>query len=195
MVGIGEEPRELIEDVARLTSDLFDLGGNLHTLEQFSFGVVFGSRFGIRTCDDVVRHYTGYERRFLHKRIKHLFPKFSREAFDAALVRQERIGGYPPTPKLHLVAGKLKGLQHHGLHNYGFAYRCYLNALSARSQADANAWAGTALDVILDNRYPYEQVTSDFASLRDGTTLASFDASVRDRWSAYWLTTTSPVVL
>ena len=176
----------MIVDVIAQISDLLDLGETLHTLEQFSFGVVFGSRFGIRTCDDVVRHYAGYERRFLHKRIKHLFPRFSRDAFDAALVRQERIGGYPPTPKLHLVAGKLKGLQRRGLHNYGFAYRCYLNALSARSRADANAWAGTALDVILDNRYPREQVASDFAKLRGGTTLLSFNASVRDRWSAYW---------
>src|SRR5205814_2283821 len=49
VVGIGDKAKALIDDAAKLTGNLFDLGCHLHTLEQFAFGVVFGNRFGIRT--------------------------------------------------------------------------------------------------------------------------------------------------
>src|SRR5262249_12387141 len=141
VIGLGDQARRLLDEVAALTKDLVDLSPTpLHTLEQFAFRVVLGGHFTIRTSDDAVRHYTGWKRRFVHQRLKEIVPEFSRTAFDAALGDARQVDELPRTRKIDVARSKLKAWQRAGLNDYGFAHLCYQSAFSSRSRSDANAW-------------------------------------------------------
>jgi hypothetical protein len=196
LVGICAEHLHLLDEARRLTGDLLDAAGPLHTLEQFSLGIVLGSHFNIRTADDIVRHYTGWKRRFVHARITEIEPDFSDVGFARALAKRDRMDEPPPRRAIDTLRSKLKAWQRHGLADYEFAYLCYLSAFHAASQGEANAWAGTALDFVGWNRYPRAIVGADFSALSEGRleTLRWLHPLVRGRWAAYWreFTTTSP---
>ena len=196
VVGISGTHAPLLDDAARMTRELVGLAGPIHTLEQFSLGVVLGSRFEIRAADDIVRHYTGWQRRFVQERIRERLPEGARSAPGAVLAAIEGIDTVPRRRAADVLRGKLKAWRRRGLDEYAVAYLCYLSAFNARSRGEANAWAGTALDYITWNNYPLEVGAQDFSRLAANRLAAVdwLDQRVRDRWMAYWreVTTTSP---
>jgi len=207
VIGMADRAKTLLDEVARLTKDLLDISPtNLHTLEQFAFGVVLGSRFEIKTCDDLVRHYSGWTRRFVHRRIRKIIPEFSEAALNAAFADTRDVDVLPQQRKIDVVRSRIKAWQRPGLNDFAFAYLCYLSAFNTRSCTEANAWADTALDFITYNDYPRALVAADFERFRADRfdVLDWMESSTRDRWAAYWraspsndltaVTTTSPAL-
>ena len=196
VVGISSEQAQLLDEAARMTKDLVDLAGPIHTLEQFSLGSVLGTQFDICIADDIVRHYTGWQRRFVHERTRERLPEGTKSAPDTVLAACRRIDEVPPRRAPDRLRARLKAWRRRGLDEYALAYLCYLSAFSARSRGEANAWAGTALDFIIWNQYPHEVVAADFSRMgpdRLGA-LDWLDPGVRHRWDSYWqeVTTTYP---
>lgn len=196
VVGISSEQAALLEDAAALTRELVDAAGPVHTLEQFSLGLVLGSHCTVRTADDVVRHYIGWKRRFVHERIRAILPEFTKSAFGSAPAGSHDAEAFPRWRRRDAVRAKIRAWRRRGLDEYAFAYLCYLSAFNATSRSEANAWAGTALDFVTWNKYPPGVVAEDFSAMRPDrlASLEWLDPRVRDRWLAYWreVTTTSP---
>ena len=196
VVGISSEQAQLLDDAARMTKGLVDLAGPIHTLEQFSLGTVLRAHLSVRTADDIVRHYTGWQRRFVHERIRERLPEGTKSTPDTVLAACRRIDEVPPRRAPDRLRARLRAWRRRDLDEYALAYLCYLSAFSARSRGEANAWAGTALDYIIWNQHPHDVVANDFAKMAPDRLGAIdwLDHRVRDRWDSYWreVTTTYP---
>lgn len=187
VLGCGPEHRERLNDVPKLIEEMFAVDPRVHCIEQFAYTLAL-EPFGIETCEEVVRHYYGYERRFVHWRLAQLFPDFSEEIFHRNLEQKRNVGGFPDKHKIDLVRAKVKGLQRKKGSIYAFAFLSYLSALRAKDKGLANAWANACLDAVIWNKFPASLVSADFLKLRPEKLggLAWLDEKTRQRWVGYW---------
>jgi hypothetical protein len=188
VIGLHESARGLLDKAVVLTRQLNELDPRVHNVDQFAIAQVLLSEHRVRHCEDLVRHYFGYTRPFIHARINALFPTFTKEAFNREMRVQHQLEWYPPKAKIDLVRAKLKRLQRRQRSVYGFAYLAYLCAFRTASGADANAWSTVAIDAIRWNKFPREIVEADFKKLRvDPTEMPTWMApEIRARWAEYW---------
>ena len=188
VVGLMPGDCALLERVSSLMRDIHHLVPTTHEAEQFAFAHVLGANRSVRTCEDVVQHYWGYERRFIHTGIAESFPDFSKATFNAALAAPERIRRFPAKRKSDLVLAKLKGLQRQQAPAYAFAYLAYRSAFTTCSPKDANAWASIAMDALNWNDFPTQMVATDFRRMNSDRLAGNqwLTETTRARWREYW---------
>lgn len=189
VVACESSMQERLEEVPAYLDALLAAGAPFNA-EQFAFSQILLRGGDVVTCSNLLRHYWGFERRFIHARIAQLMPERTEAAFQDALAKFETsVAGYPDLALIARVRSKLKGLrrkQQGGL--YPFAYLCYLGALMEARSDFADAWASTALDVITVGGFAPKLVKQDFARLAPSTAseLSWLQADTRKRWSDYW---------
>ena len=180
---------EGLEEVPAYLDALLAAGAPFNA-EQFAFSHILLRGGEVVTCSNLLRHYWGFERRFIHARIAQLMPERTEAAFQNALAKFDTsVTGYPDLPLITRVRSKLRGQQRKqqgGL--YSFAYLCYLGAFMEVRSDFADAWASTALDVITVGGFAPELVKRDFVRLAPSraTKLLWLKADTRNRWFDYW---------
>ena len=95
-----------------------------------------GTGCPLTTCEDVVRHYYGSERRFYRAKISRLFPELSSEHFEHHLRDYPNLTGLSRRQVPHRIAARIKAYWRRQGAAFGFAYQAYLSALSCRGPAD-----------------------------------------------------------
>lgn len=158
--------------------------------EQFAFAQVLLRAGEVDVCDDLVQHYWGFERRFIHSRIARLMPDRTQAVFQAALgVDMAQVSGFPQKSWSARVMAKIKGAQRRRQDDlYGFAYMAYLCALREPARDLANAWAKTALDVLQVRDFDRALVARDFRKLSNERMrdLPWIEPDTGALWQRYW---------
>lgn len=189
VVACDESMLQQLETVPAYLDALLAAGAPFNA-EQFAFGQMLLRGGEVEGCADLLRHYWGFERRFIHARIAQLMPERTERVFQNALTRfGTPVAGYPGRLFVARLRSKLKGAQRKQQGElYPFAYLCYLSAFMETHPNFADAWASTALDVIKVGGFAPEFVTRDFARLSPGRTsgLPWLQTDTRQRWSDYW---------
>jgi hypothetical protein len=144
-------------DEIRSSFDIFNA-------EQLAFSLMLGLRSNVNLCQDIIRHYWGFERRFCHAQLSELFPDFTKERFESYLSNVPKIGS-PAKRPIDQIKARLKQFFRSADAQYRFAYVAYLSALSSRDPVMANVWANTAADVIKFRNIDPQLAISDFPKL------------------------------
>jgi hypothetical protein len=154
VLGVDWSLRSVMEEVLELMSALHAIEP-IHNVEQFAFSSVLERHTTVSVCPDLIRHYWGYDRRFVHVEVAKLFPMYSREMFERR-VGEFRHLGMPEKPFLDRLRARLLRLFRGNNKQYSFAYLQYLCALSCRDAVVADAWANSALDAIVSPAVVWE---------------------------------------
>ncbi|WP_141683999.1 hypothetical protein [Rhizobium sp. AC44/96] len=190
IVGADWSIRSQIDEVYDLMSGLFAIEP-VFNIEQFAFSAVLGKYASLSVCPDVVRHYWGFDRPFVQAQIDDLFPQFSRDLFDQH-VGQLCAFGTPPKPLRHRLRARLMAALRGNNRQYGFAYLSYLCALSSENPKLADAWANTALDVLLENPAGWADIKTyvrqDFREFVTERLEQNswMQPATRQRWREHW---------
>lgn len=191
VVGVDWSIRSKISDVYDLITELFEIEP-VFNVEQYAFSAVLGRHASLSVCTDAVRHYWGFDRRFVHAQLDELFPEFSKALFERH-VGQLRSLGMPRKPLLDRVRAKIMRLVRNNDRQYGFAYLSYLCSLSSDNPKIANVWANTALDALVSNAVVWSEgslahVRRDFRSFGSGRLEGHswMQPDTRQRWRQYW---------
>lgn len=179
------EPLQAVPDLIKAIMAV----GSPFNAEQFAFAQILLRAGDLHGCKDLLRHYWGFERHFLHCQIAALMPERTAAAFDAALRDPGAVVTGSPKFSLPIrIAGKVKGAQRRAGDLYAFAYMAYLGAFAETRPDYANAWASTVLEIIHVGGFPRELIARDFKRLaKDRLNEASWIADrTRDKWRTYW---------
>lgn len=193
VVGVDWSLRSHIPEMFELMSALHSMQP-LFTHEQFAFSAVLERHTSVSVCPDVIRHYWGFDRRFVHAQIEQLFPEYSVQLFERH-VGHLRPLGMPEKRLIDRIRARGMGLMRRGSKQYVFAYLSYLSALASKSALMADAWANTALDAIVSEAVVWESselrhMPHDFRRFRPENldSLGFLQPETRRRWQAYWAT-------
>jgi hypothetical protein len=186
VVGVHHSNRNLLTDVLLVIGKLYSIHP-VFNIEQFAFSTVLGEKTQLTTCHQVIRHYWGAERRFMHSQISGLFPEFSSENFQRYVLDLPKIG-YPRKTMVNKLRARLKTAWRKQSANYRFAYLSYLSALSsaATNPIHANDWAATCLDMLEGTGLHSGFIEADFRCMRNPNAIPWLRAEVKERWSKYW---------
>lgn len=187
VIGLDYGDQHLVEDVARLSAQIYGLYPAFNT-EQFAFSIVLGQRTSLSECMRLMRHYYGYERGFIRAQIAELFPEFTAEAFRRHLLAFPKVGGYPHMRKLDRIKARLKAMVRHEGADYRFAYLCSLSALScARSSPiHADIWARIAVDMLRQNEFSIADIERDFCMMRHLEACSWPIDDTKRVWRLFW---------
>jgi hypothetical protein len=186
VVGVHYSMRKTLNDVQALIRELYAIHP-VFNIEQFAFTTILNKHFELSICPDVVRHYWGYERRFVHAQVGAMFPAFTSEFFESNAGRLLPVG-FPAKSKIDQLWARVKGLYRCQGGNYRFAYLAYRSALSASDKLLANAWAHVALDVLTTNSFASPSIEKDFWQMQPER-LGSHSwlaPETKQRWEEYW---------
>jgi hypothetical protein len=190
VIGVLPSHRPLVEQVLALLDALYDRAP-VFNVEQFAFGVVLDQRTKLATCKDVVRHYWGHTRGFIHvQAARHLGPR------DAKTFREREMQplpylGEPTKAWQDKVASRLRGALGHWSQEYRFAYLAARSAHreASRDPAFANAWAALALEGLqrLAGEASTPRVRADFSAwfAQPAARLPWLDRELHARWQAF----------
>lgn len=186
VVGVDFADRHLLDEVVPLIDSLYDIHP-IFNIEQFAFAAVLSEHTQVSVCPDVVYHYWGCERGFLHSQIEHLFPTFSSELFYRYVDAIPRLG-YPKKQRSDQFKAMIVGLLRHHGNEYRFAYIAYLSALtlSTSDPPNASVWAGIALTMLEKNSFPAKHVVRDFAKMKNALDFSWLASKTRQDWIRYW---------
>src|SRR5262249_40900169 len=98
--------------------------------------------------------------------------------------------GYPRKPVLAKIRARLKQLTRGVSPEYRFAYLAYKCALASREQPTAEAWADTALDVLIRHESGNPAIESDFKQFSPRALAKNklLGPATQQRWKDYWAT-------
>jgi hypothetical protein len=186
VVGVDFSDRHVLDDVPPLIHALYAIYP-LFNIEQFAFAAVLSKHTRVGFCPEIVYHYFGYERAFIHLQVGELFPTFSSELFNSYVDEVPRLG-YPGKRRSdQLKAALIATLRHHSK-DYRFAYLAYLCALS-KSESDppeASVWAHTALSMLRHSRFPTKHIKSDFRKMQYARNFGWLKNETKQDWIRYW---------
>lgn len=188
VVGVDQSARATMDAVIPIINKLHKVSP-VFNIEQFAFTAVLEKAFELSICPDIVYHYWGYERRFIHTQIREMFPSFESEIFDRNVDDLPPVG-YPDNSMLNQVLSRLKALQRRQGGDYRFAYLSYRNALSSSHKAFANDWAHTTLDLLVRNKFNPLHIQADFRQMGPEQLNAHqwIEPETKQRWEDYWRT-------
>lgn len=190
-IGVDWSFRTRIGEVYDLMTGLYTIDP-VFNVEQFAFSAVLAKYTSISVCADALRHYWGFDRRFVHAQIDDIFPEFSRDVFERN-VGNLRALGMPAKSLPDRIRARGKRLMRGNNPQYGFAYLSYLCALSSATPKMADAWANTALDALVSKAVVWRNgsrahVRRDFRKFAAERLDAHLwmRPETRQRWRQYW---------
>ena len=187
VVGVCSDIRPRLGDIAALIDELHAIAP-VFSIEQFAFTAVLARATELVTCEDLVHHYWGFERGFVHARVDKLFPAFSEQAFSANLAALPPLG-YPKKRRLDQLLARAIAYWRRQGPAYRFAYLSYRCALSAEAtdRAIANVWADIALTSLRDAHVSPQVARRDFVAMRDGSAGGWLLPEARRDWASYFV--------
>jgi hypothetical protein len=188
VVGLDVADRQLLNGVLKLLRQLHELYP-VFSVEQFAFSVVLGAGTRLADCQELVRHYYGYERGFNHIQIAQLFPRFTADQFRGLTGNMPQLGGFPKKRPMDLLRARWNSLSRREGPDYRFAYLAYLSARSSapRSPGNADVWARVAVDALRRNSFLIAHVERDFGSMRDLDKKSWATSQTKQDWASFWL--------
>jgi hypothetical protein len=187
VIGLDYADRAVVDDVLQLLSELYRIYPAFN-VEQFAFSIVLDRRTSLAESANLIRHYYGYERGFIHRQIADLFPKFSSDVFRRHLLTFPRVGGFEKKRVFDQVKARLKAAIRGEGKEYRFAYLAYLSALSNadRSPAVANIWASIAAGMLRQNEFGITAIEEDFPLMGRPEACAWANADTLEAWTCFW---------
>lgn len=146
VVGVLPSHAPLVEQALALLDALYDRAP-VFNVEQFAFGVVLSQKTRLSTCNDVVRHYWGHVRNFVHVQAARHLPQRSAQEFLEREARGELpFLGEPAKARADQFAARWRSAVHRWSDGYRFAWLAARSAWRCRASDPeiANAWAASA---------------------------------------------------
>lgn len=150
VVGIDPANRSLLEQSLRVLDKVYSLSP-IFNVEQFALGIVLNQHTNLSLSADIVKHYWGLERDFIHLQSSRLLANSTSADLESLLVNLESLElGCPSKSFKDRTVSRLLALIKRWDDDYRFAHLSYRCALSyaAKDAGYANAWAKVALSAM-----------------------------------------------
>lgn len=199
VIGVDASHRALIEKAALVLDKMYALFP-IFDVEQFAIGVVLNEYTNLLQSDDLIYHYYGPSRQFIHIQTARLFQDFTAASLNQALAQPSPLLGFPAKPLSARLLSRFWAFIHKWDATYQFAYFAYRCALSCgkKDPEYANAWANVALESIKflirlqSNQQKSQAILAsakkDFRRFRAGkiTSLSWLDPNTQKSWILLW---------
>lgn len=201
VIGLDPVDRPLLDHSLQLLDELYELLP-IFNVEQFAVGHILNLNTQLSMSDDLIRHYWGYEKGFIHIRCSQLFTQFTPEKFDSLLAAETlpNVGGYPKKSKRDLLRTKILSKLKKWDDLYQFGYLAYRSSLSAArcNPEDAYVWVDITLQVLhlirlqeqrnARKSIPISQLKADFKYLSPALIhkLGYLNQGITQRWLNFW---------
>lgn len=196
VIGVEPSHRELLEQSLAVVDELYGRSP-IFNIEQFAVGVTLNQATQLSTSEDLITHYYGASRRFIHLQISRLFPDFTAATLEKLLkISEFPAMGYPPKALSDQVITRLWATIKRWHPEYRFAYLCYRSSFfyAAQDPEYANIWAAIALQMIQSFRkkdpanFSLKQAQQDFQRFQTNkiTSLDWLDPSMQNHWMQLW---------
>lgn len=147
VIGIDVANRSLLDKALAVQDKLYALSP-IFNIEQFAVTIPLYHYTQLVTSTDVIWHYWGLHRDFIHVQTDRLLQSASLANLDTLLANLAALKlGVPAKPPLEKAMNRLLGFTKRWDNDYRFAHLCYRCALfySTKDGEYANAWAKLAL--------------------------------------------------
>ncbi|NJR38819.1 MAG: hypothetical protein HC781_08195 [Leptolyngbyaceae cyanobacterium CSU_1_4] len=147
VIGVEPSHRELLERSLAVVDDLYGRSP-IFNVEQFGVGVTLNQATQLVTSEDLIEHYYGFARRFVHLQTARLFPDFSADTLEKLLASSSPLAvGYPPKALSDRIITRVLTEIKRWSPEYKFAHICYRTAFfyASKNREYANIWAAIAL--------------------------------------------------
>jgi len=194
VIGVEPSHRELLEQSLTVVDDLYGRSP-IFNVEQFAVGVTLNQATQLSTSEDLIIHYYGASRRFIHLQISRLFPDFTAATLEKLLNSSEFPAiGYPPKALSDQIITRILAAIRRWHPDYRFAYLSYRSAFfyAAQDPEYANIWAAIALQMLVSFKgqsdFSLEQAQRDFPRFQaDKVALLDWlNPSTRNNWLQFW---------
>jgi hypothetical protein len=200
-IGLHPQNAPLIES-AIVLMDRLQAHTPIFNIEQFAIGAALQTKTKVHMCNDVLEHYWGYRRSFIHLQVRR-FLDASRSLEWKELAEQSAFveTGLPRGPVFDRIVTRVRATFSHWDGDYRFAYLAYRLArvYSEKDSQIASIWASTALaslerSLMVESDSPsrrqakWRRSQSDFRLF----TAPSFDSlrwlarDIKTAWAAHW---------
>jgi hypothetical protein len=200
-VGLYPQNAALIENAIVLMDRLY-AHTPIFNIEQFAIGAALQTKTKVHRCNDVLQHYWGYRRPFIHLEIRR-FLDASRSLEQEEWIEQSAFveTDFPRRPLFDRIMTKLRAIYSHWDGDYRFAYLAYRLArvYSEKDSQIASIWASTALASLerslmaesdSSNRWQAKRIRakSDFRffTAPASDSLRWLAKDVKTAWAAHW---------
>jgi hypothetical protein len=191
VIGVEPSHRSLLEKSLAVIDDLYGRSP-IFNVEQFAIGVTLNQFTQLVTCEDLLEHYYGPSRSFIHLQIARAFQTFTAASLEQQLNRSEPLTvGYPAKALSDKIIARILGWLRRWQQDYRFAYLAYRSAFFYATQDAkyANVWATTALQTLqFAGTRPLDSVRRDFCRFDRGAieTLTWLEPQVKQNWLQFW---------
>jgi hypothetical protein len=194
VIGVDPSHRELLERSLTVVDDLYGRSP-IFNVEQFAVGVTLNQATQLSTSEDLITHYYGFSRRFIHLQTSRLFPDFSAATLENLLQSSSSPAvGYPPKSLPDRIITRILAAINRWSPEYRFAYISYRTAFfyAPQNREYANIWAAIALQMVQSFKgqsdFSLEQAQRDFPRFQaDKVVLLDWlNPSTRNNWIQFW---------
>ena len=196
VIGVEPSHRELLERSLTVVDEVYGRSP-IFNVEQFAVGVTLNQATQLSTSEDLITHYYGASRGFIHLQISRLFPDFTAATLEKLLKGSEfTVMGYPPKALSDQVITRILATLRRWHPEYRFAYLCYRSSFFYATQDPeyANIWAAIALQMLQSfkekepSTFSLKQVQRDFQRFQSSriTSLNWLEPSMQNRWMQLW---------
>lgn len=196
VIGVEPSHRSLLEQSLTVVDELYRRSP-IFNIEQFAVGVTLNQATQLSTSEDLITHYYGASRGFIHLQISRLFPDFTAATLEKLLKGAEfPVVGYPPKAFSDQVITRILATLKRWHPEYRFAYLCYRSSFfyAAQDSEYANIWAAIALQMIQSFKkknlsiFSLKQVKQDFSRFQPSriTSLHWLEPSMQNHWMQLW---------
>lgn len=198
VIGVDVANRSVLDRALAVMDKVYALSP-IFNVEQFALGVALHQETTLSTSADLVWHYWGMERGFIHVQTARLLQNSSFANLESLLANLAALQlGSPAKPFQDKAVSRWLGLIKGWSDDYRFAhlaYRCAL-AYASKDQAYANAWAQVALSAVkttIDEAMPDRSLTlsavqKDLRQFNPNhiQALDWLEPPVKQRWLGFW---------
>lgn len=150
VIGVDAANRSLLDKALAVMDKVYALSP-IFNVEQFALGVTLNQYTKLTSSADLVWHYWGLDRDFIHAQTDRLLQKSSFADLESLLANLAALKlGSPAKPLWDKALSRFLGFSKGWSDDYRFAYLSYRCALSyaGKDKEYANAWAKLALSAV-----------------------------------------------
>jgi hypothetical protein len=192
VIGVEPEHRGLLERALEVVDDLYGRSP-IFNVEQFAVGVTLNQFTQLSTSADLMEHYYGPSRNFIHLQISRAFLDLTTTDLEQRLADPAPLEvGYPTKALPDKIIARILGFIRRWQPDYRFAYLAYRSAFFYANQDAryANIWADTALQTLQSARdtISLSNAKRDFRrfEIEKIEALAWLDPMVKKKWLQFW---------